>query len=164
MIRTHILPDTLPTSVADALNRASGHIYTQVLVSHWRVMRKQDHWLSEKAGTRLSDSRLAVQPLHAHSLDAAQQGFYRACTTTRALRKAGFPAAKFPHWCKRFRTTIWKNTAIKKDGAVLTLSTGQGHRPIILTLPTALAMVLRVLGSCILMPPSSTHDTREADP
>jgi putative transposase len=61
------------------------------------------------------------------------------------LRKAGFPAAKFPHWCKRFRTTIWKNTAIKKDGAVLTLSTGKGHRPIILTLPTALAMVLRVL-------------------
>jgi hypothetical protein len=114
MIRTHILPCTLPRPVADALNLASGAIYTQVLVYHWRVVRHQSHWLSEKSGTRWSDSQLSVKPLHAHSIDAAQQGFYNACRTTRALRKAGMAEAKFPHWRKRFRTTIWKNTAIKK--------------------------------------------------
>ncbi len=145
MICTHILPCALPRPVADALNLASGLIYTQVLVHHWRVVRHKDHWLSEKAGTRWSDLRLPVKPLHAHSIDAAQEGFYRACTTTRAVRKAGMPEAKFPHWRTRFRTTIWKNTAIRKAGAVLTLSNGQGNRPLTLTLPLPLAEVWRVL-------------------
>ena len=145
MIRTHILPCALPTPVADALNLASGQIYTQVLVTHWRVVRKQGHWLSEKAGTRWSDSCLPVKPLHAHSLDATQQGFYRACATTRALRKAGVADARFPHWRKRFRTTIWKNTAIKRAGVVSTLSNGKSYRPITITLPTPLVDVARVL-------------------
>jgi len=83
--------------------------------------------------------------LHAHSIDAAQQGFYKACATTRAVRKAGIQEAKFPHWRKTFRTTIWKSTAIKKDGVVLTLSNGKGNRPITLTLPAHLVDVLRVL-------------------
>jgi putative transposase len=145
MIRTHILPCHLPHATADALNRASGTIYTQVLMNHWRVVRHKGCWLSEKTGTRWSDSCLAVKPLHAHSIDAAQQGFYRACATTRALRKAGIPDAKFPHWRKRFRTTIWKSTAIKKDGAMLTLSNGKGNRPLTIALPAPLAAVLRVL-------------------
>ena len=145
MIRTHVLPCSLPRVVADALNLASGQVYTQVLVSHWRVIRHKGQWLSEKAGTRWSDSRLPVKPLHAHSIDAAQQGFYKACATTRALRKAGMPEAKFPHWRKRFRTTIWKNTAIKRDGVVLTLSNGKGNRPITITLPAHLEGVLRIL-------------------
>jgi putative transposase len=145
MIRTHILPCNLPRAVADALNLASGAIYTSVLVRHWRVVRHKGHWLSEHAGTRWSDSCLRVKPLHAHSIDAAQQGFYNACRTTRALRKAGMPEAKFPHWRKRFRTTIWKNTAIKKAEAVLTLSMGKGNLLITLTLPAYLVEVLRVL-------------------
>jgi putative transposase len=145
MIRTHILPCKLSRPVADMLNLASGTIYTQVLVNHWRVVRRQDHWLSEKSGTRWSDSTLPVKPLHAHSIDAAQQGFYNACRTTRALRKIGIAEAKFPHWRKRFRTTIWKNTAVKRDGVVLTLSTGKGNAPVVLTLPERLADVLRIL-------------------
>jgi putative transposase len=145
MIRTHVLPCRLPRPVADAINLASGAIYTGVLVHHWRVVRHHGHWLSEKSGTRWSDLRLPVKPLHAHSIDAAQQGFYNACRTTRALRKAGMPDAKFPHWRKRFRTTVWKNTAIKKADAVLTLSNGKGNQPITLTLPAPLADVLRVL-------------------
>jgi putative transposase len=145
MIRTHILPCRLPRHRADALNLASGAIYTSMLVRHWRVVRHQGHWLSEKAGTRWSDSRLPSKPLHAHSIDAAQQGFYNACRTTWALRKAGMAEAKFPHWRKRFRTTIWKNTAIKKADAVLTLSNGKGNQPITLPLPAPLADVLRVL-------------------
>jgi putative transposase len=145
MIRTHVLPCRLPRLVADAINLASGAIYTGVLVRHWCVVRHHGHWLSEKSGTRWSDLRLPVKPLHAHSIDAAQQGFYNACRTTRALRKAGMPDAKFPHWRKRFRTTVWKNTAIKKADAVLTLSNGKGNQPITLTLPAPLADVLRVL-------------------
>ena len=62
--------------------------------------------------------------MHAHTIDAAQQGFYKACVTTRALRKAGFTEAKFPHWTKKFRTTIWKSTGIKRNGDALELSGG----------------------------------------
>ena len=144
MIRTHILPCALPRPLADALNLASGRIYTDVLIRHWRVVRHQGHWLSEKSGTRWSDTLLPVKPLHAHSIDAAQQGFYNACRTTRALRQAGMSEAKFPHWRKRFRTTVWKNTAIRRSGLVLTLSTGKGNYPVTLTLPPTLADVLCV--------------------
>src|SRR5215471_13250868 len=95
MIRTHTHPCHLPRALADALNAAIGAIYTGVLVAHWRVLRKKDLWLSQWAGIRWSDARTRA-PLHAHSIDAAQQGFYKACAVARALRKAGLKA-KFPY-------------------------------------------------------------------
>ena len=123
MIRTYIITCDLPRARADALNRESGRIYTEVLVAHWRVKRKKDIWLSEKSGTRWSDSRITAT-MHAHTIDAAQQGFYRACVTTRALRRAAFPETRFPHRPKKFRTTVWKVSAIKREGEVLILSCG----------------------------------------
>jgi hypothetical protein len=83
--------------------------------------------------------------MHARTIDAAQQGFYKACATTRALRKAGFADARFPHWPKRWRTTIWKNTAIKRQGNTLVLSNGQGNPKIEIVLPVSLRAVLRFL-------------------
>jgi putative transposase len=143
MIRTHIIPCKLKREVADALNLASGQVYTGVLISHWRVVRKQSIWLSEKSGTKWSDYR-TDEPLHAHTIDAAQQGFYKACKVTRALRKAGIKA-KFPHWPKKFRTTVWKNTAIKRIGNTLELSMGRNNSKTTISLPSHLADVLRVL-------------------
>lgn len=78
MIRTHVFACSLPRGEADALNRESGRIYTSVLVRHYRVYRKKGHWLSQGAGERLEDST-GLTLLHAHSRDAAQQGFYQAC-------------------------------------------------------------------------------------
>jgi hypothetical protein len=95
VIRTHIIPCKLPRAQADALNRESGRVYTGVLVAHWRIVRRKGLWLSQKAGTRWSDTRTTAV-MHAHTIDAAQQGFYKACVTTRALRKAGFVDAQFP--------------------------------------------------------------------
>jgi putative transposase len=143
VIRTHTIPCRLPRAWADALNRASGSIYTGILVAHGRVLRKKHFWLSESAGTRWSDRRTQA-PLHAHSLDAAQQGFYRACATTRALRRAGFSQARFPHRRKTFRTTVWKNTAIRRQGNTLVLSNGRGQPPILIPLPVSLHAILRV--------------------
>jgi putative transposase len=144
VVRTRIIPCRLPRARADALNRASGAIYTGVLVAHWRVVRRKGIWLSQRAGTSWSDRRTSP-PLHAHSIDAAQQGFYRACATTRALRKAGFSDVKFPYHRKRFRTTIWKNTAIRRRGDVLVRSNGVGNEPITIALPRDLRDVLRCL-------------------
>jgi hypothetical protein len=50
MIRTHILPCDLSKAQADALNQASGAIYTRTLVTHYRVYRHTGHWLSRFAG------------------------------------------------------------------------------------------------------------------
>ena len=144
MIRTHTLPCHLPRARADALNLASGAVYTGILVAHWRVVRKKDRWLSERAGTRWSDARTTA-PLHAHSIDAAQQGFYKACATTRALRGAGIRTAKFPYHRKHFRTTIWKKTAIRRTGDTLELSNGRGNARITIALPESLHAVLRIL-------------------
>jgi putative transposase len=148
MIRTHIVPCDLPKSVADALNRASAAVYTRTLVTHYRVYRKRGkrtrHWLSQFAGMRLGDYLTRDQPplLHAHSIDAAQEGFYKACKTAKANREQG---ANFPHKRKQWRTTIWKSSAIRRQGDTLLLSLARAHSPITLPLPLHLHSVLRVL-------------------
>lgn len=122
MIRTQILPCKLDKDLADYLNRSSGKIYTDILVNHWRVMRKKSIWLSEKLRTRISDS-LTNYKLHSGSIDAAQQSFDKACNVARTLKKID-PTVRYPHWTKKFRTTIWKNNAIKLITSQLRLSTG----------------------------------------
>ncbi len=72
MIRTHTLACHLPRSEADALNRESGRVYTDVLVWHYRIYRRTGHWLSQSAAEKLNDS-LMPTTLHAHSRDAAQR-------------------------------------------------------------------------------------------
>ena len=143
MIRTHILPCQLKRQTADALNLASGQIYSGVLVAHWRVVRKKHIWLSETSGTRLSNS-VVKAPLHAHSIDAAQQGFYKACKTAKALKKID-PTTRYPHWTKKFRTTVWKNTAIKQKEETLELSNGLRNPKIVIGLPIELQAVVRFL-------------------
>jgi putative transposase len=144
LIRTHVLPCGLPRARADDLNRSSGTIDTGVLVAHWRLVRRKDLWLSEKSGTRWSDSRTDAG-MHAHSIDAAQQGFYKACATTRALRKAGSTDAKFPYHPKKFRTTVWKNTAIKQRADVLELSNGSRNPKCSIPIPLHLRDCVRFL-------------------
>ena len=158
MIRTHTIPCRLPRAWADALNRASGTIYTGILVVHWRVLRKKHLWLSQTAGTRWSDRRTRA-PLHAHSIDAAQHGFYQACATTRALRRAGWSRAKFPHHRKTFRTTVWKNTAIRHKADTLELSNGRGQPQIVIALPSSLHEVLRVLEVRLVYDKKACHYT-----
>ena len=137
MIRTSILPCELARETCDALNLNSGRIYSSIVSRHWKLLKQKGLWLSEKSLTKLSDLRLESKNilLHAHSIDAAQQGFFKACKTTRALRKAGFPEAKFPWRPKKFRTAIWKNTAIKLREGKVELSTGRGNAKILIALP-----------------------------
>ena len=114
MIRTHAIPCKLPRDIADLLNRASGAIYTGVLVAHWRVRRRKDRWLSQTSGTRWSDGR-GTAAMHAHSIDAAQQGFYKACVTTRALRNAGFQVFDLVEPCY-YDGSLWQVDVILLRG------------------------------------------------
>ena len=145
MIRTHILPCRLPRADADALNRESGRISTEVLVWHYRIYRRTRRWLSPQADERLNDS-FGPTTLHAHSRDAAQQGFAKACKTAKANRGRG---AKYPHRRKRYRTTVWKATGITREGNRLRLARAKGLEPIWVALPPELAAL--PLASCVEM-------------
>ena len=140
-------PVYAPQSTCDTLNLHSGRLYSGIVSRHWRLLRQKDLWLSEKALTKLSDVRCSItrypstRPQHR----AAQQGFFNACRTTRTMRKAGFPEAKFPWRQKTFRTTVWKNAAIKRKGTTLELSTGARHAKLLIALPPLLHSVLKVI-------------------
>jgi putative transposase len=148
MIRTYSIDCKLNRAEADALNRASGAIYFQTLITHYRVYRKRGqnkrHWLSQYAAMRLNDYLTRDDPplLHAHSKDAAQEAFYKACKTARANRALG---AKYPHKRKRWRTTIWKQSGIRRQGDRLLLARAKGLPPIAVELPEQLRNVLPVL-------------------
>lgn len=55
MLRTVHFACPLPKTEADALNAESGRIYTDMLVRHYRLYRKQGVWLAPKSGERLED-------------------------------------------------------------------------------------------------------------
>jgi putative transposase len=137
MLRTVQFACTLSKSEADTLNTESGRIYTDMLVRHYRVYRKHGVWLAPNVGERLEDALGGPTTLHAHSRDAAQQGFYKACKTARASQQAGLDV-KYPHWRKRFRTTLWKKTGISRHGERVWLARARGVAPLAVLLPPTL--------------------------
>lgn len=137
MIRTIFLTAHIPRVEADSLNLESGRIYTQVMVEQYRIYRKKGVWLSPKAQERYNDylNQDATPLLHAHSIDAAQQGFPKACKTARANKNEG---VRYPHKRKRYRTTIWKNTGIRLRDDCLLLALAKGRSPIKVEIPQSL--------------------------
>jgi hypothetical protein len=95
MLRTVRFACTIPKAEADALNAESGRIYTDMLVRHYRVYRKQGLWLAPPSGEHLEDALGSPTTLHAHCRDAAQPGFNKACKTAKACQQAGL-ATKYP--------------------------------------------------------------------
>ncbi len=140
MIRTHMFPCSLPKAEADALNHESGRLYTRALVEHYRAYRQSGQWLSPKSLEKLVDFYDAQEGqerlLHAHSIDAAEQGFPKACKTAKVNRDGG---AHYPHKRKFWRTTIWKNTGIRKTDDALMLALARGRSPLRVSLPSQLA-------------------------
>ena len=122
MITTQTLPYRGSKALADELNKESARHYNATLSNHWRTFRKKGVWLSEKSAYRWEDYQSDGTILHAHSRDAAQQAFYRSCKTARTLKRNGNTAARYPKYRRGFRTTIWKNTGIRKSGSTLLLA------------------------------------------
>ena len=133
MIRVHILRSKISREQAAALNQESGRIYTGVMVEHWRIYKKgRGHWLSGGAAERYNDYLGGPTSLHAHSRDAAQQGFYKACKVVNTQRKMGLNI-RYPWRRKFYRTTIWKNTGISLKSNMLRLALARGHRDAVRT-------------------------------
>jgi putative transposase len=137
MIRVQSLPCSLAKAEAGALNRESGRVYTTMLVWHYRIYRRTGHWLSKYAAERLEDYLGGPTILHAHSRDAAQEGFYDACKVARSQQKTGVDM-RYPHRRKWYRTTTWKNTGIQVHDGVMRLARSRGLEPIRVALPSHL--------------------------
>jgi putative transposase len=137
MMRVQTFPCALAKAEADALNRESGRVYTTILVWHFRIYRRTGHWLSRGAAERLEDYLGGPTILHAHSRDAAQQGFYGACKVARSQRQAG-QEIRYPHRRKCYRTTTWKNTGIRVRDGVLLLARARGLQSVHVVLPAHL--------------------------
>src|ERR671936_2133287 len=96
----------------DALARAAGDLYSQVVVWFWRTVRHKDLWLKAEHLMRWLTSPL----LQAHSSDAVVQSFFAALASWQARRTLD-PEAKPPHTRKRFYRVQWKVSGIRiKDG------------------------------------------------
>jgi putative transposase len=133
-MRAQTIPCSLAKADADALNRESGRVYTNVLVWHYRIYRRTGHWLSEYAAKRLEDYLGEATTLHAHSRDAAQEGFYDVCKVATRQRQSGLDM-RYPHRRKYYRTTTWKSTGIRVRGGMLLLARARGLEPICVALP-----------------------------
>src|SRR5215468_5777707 len=81
----------LPKITCDLLNRESGRIYSRVLAEHWRIYRKHGLWLKNSKAEFIDTEYHADEErlLHSNSINAAQQGVYKAIKTAHGLRKAG---------------------------------------------------------------------------
>jgi len=108
------------------------------MIEHYRVYRKHGVWLNNPRMQKYHDRISKESFLHAHSIDAAQEAFYKACKTAKANRDDG---ASYPHKKKFYRTTIWKNTGIRKRGNHLLLALARGNEPIAFRLPSSLSVL-----------------------
>lgn len=139
--RTYQFACQLLQSQADALNMESARIYNAVMVEHWRIYRKKGVWLRQSAAEKLNDNYDAdtSKRLHAHSIDAAQQAFYKACKQVHTKRKWGDENVRFPYKRRRFRTTVWKSSGVYEvEDGVMYLSVARGHDRIAVKLPSHL--------------------------
>lgn len=149
MIRTVMVACSLSKANADTLNAESGRIYTDMLVSHYRLYRKQGIWLKGENGERWEDMHGGPTSLQAHSRDAAQQGFYTACKTAKACKALGLET-KYPYKRKRWRTTIWKSSGIRVKEGTLLLARARGLPAVPVALPSHL----------LPLPASAFHEAR----
>lgn len=115
------------TAQLDHLARECGKLYSQTVVTFWRVVRKKSLWLKDKHLCRIHNNK----ELHAHTADATTQSFFRSLKTWYTIRKQD-PSIKPPYKLKKFYRIEYKNTAIKLKDGKLRLSNGRGNEPLVL--------------------------------
>lgn len=115
-----------PVLQLDDLAHAAGKLYSCVVVSFWRTVRKHGVWLKPSSMMRWYTSN----QLHAHSADAVVQSFYAALKSWRKRRKTD-PQAKPPYRRRRYFRVQWKSSAIRVREGKLILSNGCGNTPLV---------------------------------
>jgi putative transposase len=112
------------------LSRAAGELYSQTLVSFWRIVRKKGLWLKPATLMRWFPSD-PENRLHAHSADAVVQSFFASLKSWRERRKTD-PNARPPRRRRYYYKIQWKASAIKVVNGKLRLSNGKGNEPLVI--------------------------------
>ena len=118
------------TEQMQTLSRAAGELYSQTVVSFWRVVRHKDRWIKPSSMMRWLPNDSA-NSLHAHSADAVVQNFFASLKSWRERRKLDSDARP-PRRRKWFYKVQWKSSAISVKAGKLRLSNGQGNEPLLI--------------------------------
>jgi putative transposase len=112
------------------LSRAAGKLYSQTLVSFWRVVRQKGLWLKPATLMRWFPND-PENRLHAHSADAVVQSFFASLKSWRERRKTD-PNARPPRRRRYYYKVQWKSSAIKVESGKLRLSNAKGNEPLVI--------------------------------
>lgn len=115
------------TEQLDSLARPAGELYSRVVVTYWRLVRKKEVFLSQYG---IETQSFSIQ-FHAHTSDAIVGNFYGSVKSGNARKKVGCAEAKYPRRRKYFFKITWKSAAIKVKGGKLHLSNGRGNAALI---------------------------------
>lgn len=121
--------DLEKTEQLDKLARAAGELYSRILVSYWRVLRKKSIFLSNYTMQKWHTS----SDLHAHSSDAIADNFYASIKSANERKKKGDTEAKYPRRRRYFFKITWKASGIRLKAGKLILSNGKGNEPVIIS-------------------------------
>jgi len=107
------------------LARASGDLWSRITKWHWRLVDRQDYWISQyDMQTFQVDGN---DDLHSHSAQAVSGQFYQAL---QSWRQKEDPDCRPPYKQKKFNKVVWKSSAIRVKGGRLRLSNGRGNDPV----------------------------------
>lgn len=120
--------DLEKTEQLDKLARAAGELYSRILVSYWRVLRKKSIFLSNYTMQKWHTSL----DLHAHSSDAIADNFYASIKSANERKKKGDTQAKYPRRRRYFFKITWKASGIRLRAGKLILSNGKSNEPVII--------------------------------
>lgn len=127
------------SDLLDRLARASGQLYTQALVTYWRILRKTGNGKNGRKPVFLSQYRMeALYPkdpdglLHSHTCDAIVGNFYDAIKSANERKKKGDKDAKYPRRRKWYYKITWKTSGIRLKDGHLILSTGKHIESLVL--------------------------------
>lgn len=109
------------TDGLDDLARLAGELYSRVVVTYWRLLRKKGVFLSQYGMEKLCKTG----GLHAHTSDAIVGNFYGSIKSANVRKKTGCTEAKYPRRRKYFFKITWKSAAIKVKDGFLRLSNGR---------------------------------------
>jgi len=110
----------------DTLAKITGELYSRVLVSFWRTVRRRGLWLKPSSLMRWhTDARI-----HAHTADAVVQQFCWALKSWRKRRKRD-RSARPPRRMRRYARIYWKSSAIRMHRGTLLLSNGKYTAPLV---------------------------------
>jgi putative transposase len=126
------------TDQLDELARECGRLYSQTLVSFWRIVRHKGIWLKPKHLMRWYSS----DKLHAHTADACVQAFFASLKSWRERKKAGESDAKPPRKRKWYFRIEYKRSAMVRKSGLLRLSNGRGNDPLVLNWPWELPVTV----------------------